>query len=275
MSHIAAEKDVALSTRHRALKIATKAVLRNDHLVLYLKSMKIAIEASLWRSISVYDRLIPLLPEIIGRKDPVILDVGANMGQFALRVAQQFPEGQIYSFEPLHENTVGLQRARRWLRLSNISIHEEAVCDAAGTETLHVPILEGGFRDGALAVLEGSKISYDNVCYHTEPVRTNTIDAISKTLELTRIDFIKVDTEGAESRVISGGFATIERLHPALYLETPFEQPWLKRLYENGYQPFYNDGATLFGPHAGMCQTDVLLVHSSRCSQIAHLRADI
>jgi FkbM family methyltransferase len=266
---------VSLTSRHRALKVATKAVLRSDRLLLYLKSIKLAIEASLLRSISVYDRLIPLLPEIIGRKDPTILDIGANMGQFALRVARQFPEGHIYSFEPLHENTVGLQRARRWLRLSNISIHEEAICDALGTEIIHVPILKGGFRDGALAMLEGNKISYDGVRYHVELVRTNTIDALAKTLELKCIDFIKVDTEGAESRVIRGGLATIERLLPTLYLETPFEQSWLRRLYENGYQPFYNNGANLFVPHAGMRQNDVLLVHRSRCSQIAHLRADI
>ncbi|MGY8685728.1 FkbM family methyltransferase [Bradyrhizobium sp. UFLA05-153] len=190
-------------------------------------------------------------------------------------MAQQFPEGQLYSFEPLHESAVGLQRTKRWLRLSNISIHEEAVCDAVGTEIINVPILKGGFRDGALAVLEGSKIAYDNVRYHAELVRTNTIDALTTILGLNRIDFIKVDTEGAENRAISGGLATIERLLPTLYLETPFEQPWLTRLYENGYQPFYNDGAKLFVPHAGMRQTNVLLVHRSRCSQIAHLRADI
>jgi FkbM family methyltransferase len=268
-------KPVNLTSHHRALKVASKAVLRNDRVLLYLKSIKLAVEASLLRSISVYDSLIPLLPEIIGRKDPVILDVGANMGQFAFRVARQFPEGHIYSFEPLHENAVGLQRGRRWLRLSNISIHEEAVCDAVGTEVINVPILKGGFRDGALAVLEGSKTAYENVSYHAELVRTNTIDALTNILGLTRIDFIKVDTEGAESRVINGGSVTIERLLPTLYLETPFDQPWLSRLYQNGYQPFYNDGEHLFVPSAGMRQTDVLLVHRSRCSRIAHLRVDI
>jgi FkbM family methyltransferase len=269
------QKPVTLTSHHRALKVASKAVLRNDRVLLYLKSIKLVVEASLLRSISVYDRLIPLLPEIIGRDDPVILDVGANMGQFAFRVARQFPEGQVYSFEPLHENAVGLQRGRRWLRLSNISIHEEAVCDAVGTEMIDVPILKGGFPDGALAVLEGSRTAYANVSYHAELVRTNTIDALANSLGLNRIDFIKVDTEGAENRVISGGSATIERLLPTLYLETPFDAPWLSRLYENGYRPFYNDGAKLFVPSAGMRQTDVLLVHRSKCSQIARLRADI
>jgi FkbM family methyltransferase len=268
-------KPAHLTSRHRALKMATKGVLRNDRLLLYLKSIKLAVEASILRPISVYDRVIPLLPEILGRKDPMILDIGANMGQFALRVAQQFPEGHIYSFEPIHDSAMGLQRAKRWLRLRNISIHEEAVCDAVGTEMIHVPILKGGFRDGALAVLDGSKISYDNVRYHTEMVRTNTIDVFVRTIGLNRIDLIKVDTEGAESRVISGGLTTIGRLLPALYLETPFDQPWLKELYDSGYQPFYNDGAELFAPHTGPRQTDVLLVHRSRCPQIARLVADL
>lgn len=264
-----------LTSHHRALKTASKIVLRNDRLLLYVKSIKLAVEASILRSISVYDRLIPLLPEIVGRTDPVILDIGANMGQFALRVAQQFPEGHIYSFEPLHESAMGLRRTRRWLRLSNISIQEEAVCDAVGTETIHVPILKSGFREGALAALEGNKTSYDDVGYDAEIVRTNTIDSFIKTSALNRVDFIKVDTEGAESRVISGGLATIERLLPALYLETPLEQPWLNGLYEIGYQPFYNNGEKLFAPQLDTRQTDVLLLHRCRSSQIAHLRADL
>ncbi|WP_336489360.1 FkbM family methyltransferase [Methylobacterium nigriterrae] len=263
-----------LASTHRALKIASKMILRDDRILLHVKSIKLAVEASLLRSICVYDRIIPLLPKIIGKKDPTLLDVGANMGQFALRVARQFPDGRIYSFEPLHESAMGLRRAKRWLRLGNISVHEEALCDAVGTEIIHVPVMNGGFRDGALAVLEGSKTVYDNVSYQAEAVKTNTIDAFTMALGLDRIDFIKVDTEGAESRVISGGLATIDRLLPTLYLETPLERPWLTGLYERGYQPFYNDGEKLFAPRAGMRQTDVLLVHSSKTPQIAGLRAD-
>ena len=52
-----------------------------------------------------------------------------------------------------------------------------------------------------------SKVYHDDVRYDAEMVRTNTIDTFTKALELNRVDFIKVDTEGAESRVISGGLA--------------------------------------------------------------------
>lgn len=263
-----------LASAHRALKLASKMVLRDDRVLFYVKSIKSAVEASLLGSICVYDQIIPLLRQIVGKKGPTILDIGANMEQFALRVARQFPAGRIYSFEPVHDSAMRLRRARRWLRADNISVHEEAMCDAVGTETIHVPVLIGGFRDGALAVLEGSRTSYDNVSYQTEAVMTNTVDAFRKALGLERVDFIKVDTEGAESRVIEGAQDTIERLLPALYLETPLERPWLSTLYDLGYQPFNNDGEKLFTPRKGMRQNGVLLVHSSKNPQIAGLRAE-
>ena len=40
------------------------------------------------------DLIFPLLPEIIGTSDPVIIDVGANMGQFASRVARRSRPGR-------------------------------------------------------------------------------------------------------------------------------------------------------------------------------------
>jgi FkbM family methyltransferase len=257
-----------LKTVNGSLKLVAKLLLRNDDLVLLLKAVKIALDVKLDKA---YDATIPLFATAIKSTNPVILDVGANMGQFASRLSGQFPGGRIYCFEPVHHNVVGLSRIKRWLNLENISIHEEALCDMIGIEPIHIPVFDGAYQDGALAVLERSKKSYDNVRYHVETVRTNTIDAFATACEISRLDLIKVDTEGAEERVVQGGMRTINELLPILYLETPFDEPWLSSLYDNGYRPFYNDGVKLYTPSAEDRQVNVLLVHHSKLDQISQL----
>ena len=253
-----------LNSTNRRLKVITKFLLRNEHVVLLMKAAKIATDVQLTRT---YDRIIPFFPSIIGTPAPVILDVGANMGQFAARVSRQFPAGQIYCFEPLRGNAVGLHRVKRWLRLENLTVHEEALCEHIGVEAIHVPVFNGTYRDGALAVLEDSKRFYDNVSYHVETVRTNTVDAFVAAHGIDRLDLVKIDTEGAEDRVVKGGVKTIGQFLPALYLETPLHRPWLFSLYDIGYRPFYNDGKRLYAPREGEQQTNVLLIHQSKVNR--------
>jgi FkbM family methyltransferase len=257
----------SLRTTNHALKVMAKRVLRNDDLVLFLKAAKLAVES---RAGKASDLIFPLLPKVMGTSDPVIIDVGANMGQFASRVARQFPAGPIYSFEPVRINVIGLKRVLRWLRVANVEVFEEAICDIVGVEPIHIPRFHD-YQDGTLAVLERSKRVYSNVTYHVETVRTNTLDAFAAAREIKRVDFLKVDTEGAEDRVVSGGIGIITALLPTLYMEVAPDLPWVEVLYRNGYLPFYTDGVKLHPPRPKECQNDVLLVHCSKIDRLAEL----
>jgi hypothetical protein len=46
------------------------------------------------------------------------------------------------------------------------------------------------------------------------PLRT--IDSLVETLALSRVDFIKLDIEGAEKKALAGGRQTLNRFHPRL-----------------------------------------------------------
>ena len=265
-SNVDAKKDT-LSTTNHMLKVTAKRILRNDDLVLFMKAAKIAFEV--WTD-QASDLIFPLLPEIIVSPDPVVIDIGANMGQFASRVARRFPAGRIYSFEPIRTNGVGLRRVLRWLRVSNVEIFEEAVCDTTGTERIHIPNFHG-YQDGTLAVLERSKRAFSNVTYHVVTVRTSTLDAFVTAQEVGRLDFLKVDTEGAEERVVRGGMQVISTLLPILYMEVTPDQAWMQVLYDIGYLPFYTDGVKLHSPRPGELQNDLLLVHRSKTDPMAKL----
>ena len=254
-------------TPDHALKVMAKWVLRNDDLVLFLKAAKIAVES---RAGKASDLIFPLLPQIIGTSDPVIIDVGANMGQFASRVARQFPAGRIYSFEPVRSNAIGLRRVLRWLRIRNVEIVEEAICDMVGVEPIHIPRFYA-YQDGTLAVLERSKRCYDNVTYHFQTVQTNTLDAFAAARAIRRIDFLKVDTEGAEERVVRGGMGIITASLPTLHGGGAGPALGRGAVIEQDYVPFHTNGTRLHPPRPQERQNDVLLVHRSKIDRLARL----
>ena len=64
--------------------------------------------------------------------------------------------------------------------------------------------------------LEGAPRSYS--------VRGRPIDDVLRELNLTRVDAIKVDVEGAEVYVLRGAIDTLKRFHPKLVVEVVPEQ---------------------------------------------------
>jgi hypothetical protein len=72
-------------------------------------------------------------------------------------------------------------------------------------------------------------------------------------LQLDRLDFIKIDVEGFEARVLAGGAETIRKLLPVIYYEelqapmqTPADGVHLSPAFEEilkplGYECFFHD----------------------------------
>lgn len=237
------------------------SLVLNDQNYHSVKSAKIAVDIMLGKS---YNPIIPLLPNLISEKSPVFFDVGANMGQFSVRLSRLFATGHIHSFEPVQKNFDGLNRLMAWFGLENVTLHRVALCDFVGVERVHIPIIKKRFRDGALAVLEKSKHSFKNVDYAIEEVRTNTIDSFAAALALDRLDFLKIDTEGAEARVIRGGCKTIQSCLPMIYIEAPWDATYLGTLYDLDFVAFHVGPNILYKPSTGPQRANTLLVHRSK-----------
>jgi hypothetical protein len=75
-----------------------------------------------------------------------------------------------------------------------------------------------------------------------EKVPLTTIDKLVAELKLDRVDFIKMDIEGAEVEAVRGGRATIARFRPRMALsvyhepDDPVEVPKAVRDAWNGYR---------------------------------------
>ncbi|HEY2786478.1 MAG TPA: FkbM family methyltransferase [Fimbriiglobus sp.] len=149
------------------------------------------------------------------------LDVGANIGVMTLNLASQVgPTGRVHSFEPVPHLSQRLQKHVERNRLTDIvRVHRLALSDRAGTVAIHVAD-EGQPNQGM-----GSLVFADHVKVRNEiPIEAITLDEFVKRESIDRIDFIKIDIQGAEPLFFRGGSESLSRFKPDLLVEvSPIE----------------------------------------------------
>jgi FkbM family methyltransferase len=136
----------------------------------------------------------------------VVIDVGANVGFFALKFARWLGAGgQLLALEPEPANLAHLREALAAARPAcEVDVIAAAAADHVGTAHLALnPYHPGDHKlaDAGLAV------------------RLTTLDAEVARRALTRVDLIKIDVQGAEALVLAGARQTLARWRPALYVE--------------------------------------------------------
>jgi FkbM family methyltransferase len=126
------------------------------------------------------------------------LDIGANGGIFTVIAANKVGvKGHVYAFEPGLRELEILRRNIEINNLKNVTVIESAVGDATGKTRFAIS------QDGAMNSLAenshpGQKIE------SWQEVQITTLDDFLKSAEINRVDFIKIDVEGAEKLVIEG-----------------------------------------------------------------------
>ena len=139
----------------------------------------------------------------------VFVDGGANTGVFTFVAARLVgPSGQVFSFEPGAACFHALQQSLRLNRFKNIHLNHCALSDHCGTARLYH--LRGQENAFSLAVAEN--VDYDEVSL-------TILDDVARLHELTRVDFIKLDVEGAEELVLRGAKEVLDRWQPVVLFE--------------------------------------------------------
>jgi FkbM family methyltransferase len=134
----------------------------------------------------------------------VALDVGANIGATALIMsAFAGADGQVVALEPGPRCFDLLQR--------NLALN--------GASTVRPLAVALSSEPGQLAFCEDSAFGHLAPGAPGLQVTVETVDRIVDEQGLTRLDLVKIDTEGFEPQVLDGARRTIERLKPVIYLE--------------------------------------------------------
>jgi FkbM family methyltransferase len=160
----------------------------------------------------------------------VVYDIGANYGIHTLLLARLVGSaGWVYSFEPMPSIYNQLCENVAFNRFLNVTTLPVAVADSTGNA-----LFQAGHHEGAGHLLtSGAETSIATVV-----VPTTTIDDLVFTKGYCPPQFIKLDVEGAESRVLAAAWQTLVTHRPVLLIElhTPEQDIAVGRiLIEAGY----------------------------------------
>ena len=131
----------------------------------------------------------------------VILDIGANTGQYALLSNDVFKSKcTIYSFEPTKFAYSALKKNTS--SYANIITINEGIGEFIGETKI--------FYDGPGSV--HSSIIKDEFLKYSETIKLTTIDAFCKTNHIKKINILKLDVEGYEYLSLKGGINSINNI---------------------------------------------------------------
>lgn len=152
-----------------------------------------------------YERETQRMFERHVREGDVVYDIGANVGFFTLLAAKLVGgRGAVYSFEPLPRN---LEYLRKHISLNDASAHvlDVALSSSAGTARFAVASSASMGRLDAAGDIE---------------VRCETIDQLVRSGRIAPPRFLKIDVEGAEHDVLTGGAESLAQHRPLILLST-------------------------------------------------------
>lgn len=131
---------------------------------------------------------------------PVVLDIGANVGQYAAQIKSVSPQAVVYAFEP-HPQTftvLAAEAKRHGFMALNLGCGDAAgqaqLFDYAASEagSVHASL----YRDVIERIHHSASAAW--------PVMITTIDRFLQEAGLTHVGLLKIDTEGHELAVLQG-----------------------------------------------------------------------
>lgn len=151
-------------------------------------------------------------------RDGVVIDVGANIGAITLPVAAYLDHGHVYAAEPtdfafqkLRVNlelnpqlvarvtTVKTFIADRSAPTSKLAAYSSWPVTGSGSESPHHPIHGGVAKDAGCGQV--------------------TLDDLILSREISRVDLVKIDTDGHEFAVLAGAARCLEEQRPVVVFE--------------------------------------------------------
>jgi FkbM family methyltransferase len=140
----------------------------------------------------------------------LVLDVGANEGQFGQLLRSGGYRGRIVSFEPLTQPRRRLAQLSR--RDPSWTVAEQAAIGAEMGE-IEIHIARNSVSSSALAMLNAHSAAAPQAQYESsERVALRTLDSVAAAyIDGSTTPFLKIDTQGFEDRVLRGAQDVLQK----------------------------------------------------------------
>jgi FkbM family methyltransferase len=187
-------------------------------------------------------------PGFVPKENEVVLDLGANQGLYTLWALTRSPHCKVVAVEPDPQN---LARLSRHLEINGIKGATVVPC-CVGASCGAVRFWRGD-SSGTGRVIPGSggpdATETEDRTRQPLLVEMKTLDALASDLNLSRIDTIKMDIEGAEVDALKGGTETLKRAARVVmeYHSNRLGQDAAEILAASGFRELRHDCALL--PH--------------------------
>jgi FkbM family methyltransferase len=172
-------------------------------------------------------RLETLPADMRGRVLGLVVDVGANEGQWLTSFLRFVRASRVEVFEPIPACVAQLRTS--FAGAPYVSIHQAAVGDQAGTVTLNVT--EGTTFSSVLPPAPEMAHAYSHGVTSIHEQITVPLVTLDEALPDTPVDLLKIDVQGFERQVIAGAERTLASTRAVLM--------------EANYQHHYNGDALL------------------------------
>jgi FkbM family methyltransferase len=210
---------------------------------------------------------------------PVIFDVGCNVGSVSRVLIEKFPGASVHLFEPVftYLKIAAMRmedlrsKASFVARMNNMAVGDECgqlaffkTKDLSGSSSAYhsgdssfslEEQQEDWFKENGIIFLNKPDPSGGQ---HSSSVESTTVPVVTldsycaaPSNEISKIDLLKVDTEGMEAKVILGAKETLKKYHPLIHMEVGWGKKhpdWddhveaFEYLFSIGYKKFnYNE----------------------------------
>jgi len=155
----------------------------------------------------------PFLDKLSLKKGDVVLDIGGNIGKYSLHLKQQYPEAEIFAFEP---NPASFSKLSEQANIKGFKAFNFGFSDKEGTATIYDTVEKSGSAHASLYP-EVIKDLHKTTLKPVE-IELKKLDDFLEEQKIERIALLKIDTEGHELTILKGASnairqGKIERIH--------------------------------------------------------------
>jgi len=163
------------------------------------------IDSSLYFS-GTFESLEESIIETLLMPGMVAMDIGANFGYHTFRMARRVQDsGMVYAFEPTEWAFEKLQRNASINAFNNIRYFKVGLGDMDNPKVRIC--FQSSYR------LDGTKVNA------AEEINVVKLDTFCKQSGIQKVDFIKLDVDGYEGKVVRGAYETLRSSRPIVLME--------------------------------------------------------
>lgn len=174
----------------------------------FIKKVLFILRIDLTKNIH-YDRLtLKILDKVLKRHSNCI-DIGCHKGEILEEILKRAPLGKHMAFEPI---PFFYQQLKEKFKSENVEVFDVALSDSAGKTTFNYVV---------------DAPAYSGIKKRDYKIKEPHIEKLTVKLEMLdhilpkdyRLDFIKLDVEGAEFNVLKGAEKTLKKYAPVVIFE--------------------------------------------------------